>query len=126
MFTTRPRLSPLDSESPNPMTSSSPASFISVMRQQIFVVPMSSPTMILSLAAMYTPVPEHYLVITPQIHNTSFRRIQFCYRLDGHSHLHRCHLAKGGERYSVCEPEGNNTTRFDEDVAHLKSFGLNQ
>ncbi len=68
MFTTSPLLRPLDSDIPNPMTSRSPFSFCSVMIQHIFVVPMSRPTMILSLAAILPPVSEYYLILAGYVH----------------------------------------------------------
>jgi hypothetical protein len=53
MFTTTPRRSPVDGLVPTPMMSTSPSSLASPTTAQIFVVPMSRPTM-MSLLAMFS------------------------------------------------------------------------
>ena len=57
-LTTTPRLSPLDSARPMPMTSRPPPSTTSPTTVQTFDVPMSRPTMYLSLRATPTALPS--------------------------------------------------------------------
>ena len=96
------------------------------MRQQIFVVPISSPTMILSLAAMDTPIPENYLIIAPEIHYGSFRRIEFSDCLFYHVHLYRGHLAEDSQRNPALKPDIHQSPRFDGKILHVQTLGLNQ